>query len=239
MTFLRSLLFNLAFFAWTALIMLLLLPTLAWQRGALFTSRAWGRGVVDVLCPLIGLRYRILGKEHIPQGAAIIACKHQSTWETLVFFNLLRRPHYVIKVELTRIPLFGQFTQRAGSIVVDRDAGLAAIKGLVRDAKAAIAKGGQVIIFPQGTRIAPGTKEPYQPGIAGLYTQLGVPVVPVALNSGVFWGRRQFEKRQGTVTLEFLPPIPPGLGRARFMAELESRIETASDRLYREAQAEV
>ena len=133
------------------------------------------------------------------------------------------------------IPFYGWFARKAGMIVVDRRAGANALKRLVRDGKAALAEGRQILIFPEGTRTAPGTRLPYQPGVVALYSQLDAPVVPVALNSGLVWPRRRFAKFPGTITLEFQPPIPPGLARKDFTARLEQAIEGASDRLVAEA----
>ena len=180
---------------------------------------------------IIGLRYRVVGREHLPDGPFVLAAKHQSAWDTIIFFVLLERPAYVLKKELLAIPLYGLYARRAGHIAVDRKAGAKALRALLEDSRRAVADGMVPVIFPQGTRTAPGTRLPYQPGVAALYKGLDLPVVPVALNSGLFWGRRAFRKRPGTIRLEFLPAIPPGKDRAGFMAELEGAIEQATDRL--------
>ena len=140
----------------------------------------------------------------------------------------------MLKKELLMIPVFGWFLARVGMIAIDRSGKASALKKMVADAKAIFAQGRPVVIFPEGTRVAPGARMPYQPGIAALYAQLGVPVVPVALNSGLFWGRQAFVKKAGVITIEYLPPIPPGLDRKSFMRELEARIETAAERLAKE-----
>jgi 1-acyl-sn-glycerol-3-phosphate acyltransferase len=142
-----------------------------------------------------------------------------------------------MKQELMRIPIYGWISRRQGHIAVDRKAGAAAIRGLLRAARVAFENGRAIVIFPQGTRVAPGATAPYQPGIVGLYSALGVPVVPVALNSGLFWGRRSFVKRPGTIVIEVLPEIPAGRERTEFLGELETRIEAATARLEAEAQA--
>jgi 1-acyl-sn-glycerol-3-phosphate acyltransferase len=144
---------------------------------------------------------------------------------------LFKRPAFVLKRELTWIPFFGWFLLRGGMIPVDRAAGGTALRRLLRRAKQAAADGRSVVIYPEGTRTAPGASRPYQPGVAALYEHLRLPVVPVALNSGLFWGRRSFLKRPGTITLEILEPISPGLGRRPFTEELERRLEGASLRL--------
>jgi 1-acyl-sn-glycerol-3-phosphate acyltransferase len=140
----------------------------------------------------------------------------------------LNYPAFVLKRELLSIPLFGWYLRKVGMIAVDRAAGASALRNMARQASEAFAEGRSILIFPEGTRVPPGESRPYHPGVAALYTQLKVPVVPVALNSGLFWGRRSFVKRPGTVTVQFLPPIPPGLDRKAFMRELESRIEAAA-----------
>jgi 1-acyl-sn-glycerol-3-phosphate acyltransferase len=194
-------------------------------------GRLWVRVTLWLLALVVGLRHRMVGLENLPAGPAIVAPKHQSTWDTLIFALPLRLPAYVLKRELMRIPLFGLYLHCAGMIPVDRAGGGAALKRMVASAKAAAGAGRHLLIYPEGTRTEPGERRPYHPGVAALYGQLDLPVVPVALNSGLFWGRRAFLKRPGTITVEFLPPIPPGLPRRQFIAELESRIETASDRL--------
>ena len=184
---------------------------------------------------IVGLDHEIRGRENLPDGPSILASKHQSAWDTMAFLWLFPRPVYIIKKELLSIPLWGRCAARCGHIPVDRAGGAAALKQMVRAARAALAKGRHVVIFPEGTRVAPDERHPYHPGIAALYAQASVPVVPVALNSGVFWGRRSFHKQPGTIILEFLPAIPPGLDRKAFLGELENRLESASDRLLAEA----
>jgi 1-acyl-sn-glycerol-3-phosphate acyltransferase len=229
---LRSLIFNLLFYGWTALILVICAPALPFGVAAVHAvGRLWVRVTLALLAATVGLRHRLVGLEHLPAGPAIIAPKHQSAWDTLIFALPLRLPAYVLKRELLRIPLFGLYLRGAGMIPVDRAGGGAALKRMVAEAKAATAAGRHLLIYPEGTRTAPGERRPYHPGVAALYGQLDLPVVPVALNSGLFWGRRAFLKRPGLITVEFLPPIPPGLPRKQFMAELETRIETATDRL--------
>ena len=232
MTTLRSLLFNLLFALWTALIFVLSLPTLVLPRGAVWwMGGLWVRGALLLLRAIVGLGHRVRGTEHRIAGPAIYAAKHQSAWDTLVFPLLLQQPAYVLKQELIRVPLFGSYLKQCGMIPVDREGGGSALKQLLRAARAAVAQGRSILIYPEGTRMPPGERRPYHPGVAALYGDLGVPVVPVALNSGLFWGRRSFHKKSGTITIEFLPPIAPGLPRREFMAELQERMEGASRRL--------
>ena len=165
----------------------------------------------------------------------LVASKHQSMWDTIVMTAILKDPAMVLKRELLWIPFYGWYAQKARMIAIDRGAAAAAIRRLVSQGKAAVAEGRPVVIFPEGTRSAPGSKLEYKPGVAALYRQLGVECVPAAVNSGLFWARRGFTRRPGTILLEFLPPIPAGLDRKTFMAELETRIETATAKLVEEA----
>lgn len=234
--FARALLFNVVFYAWTALYVTLIFPFLAAPRpAALAVARFWNRSIVWLLATVVGLRHQVRGRENVPIEPAVFAVKHQSAWETIVLPVLLEDPVYVLKRELFAIPFFGWYLARLGMIGVDRAAGPAALNALVRGARRALERGHHVIIFPEGTRVAVGSHRAYHPGVAALYTMLEIPVVPVALNSGLFWGRRSFLKRAGTITVAFLPAIPPGLKRAEFMAELEARIEGASGKLLAEA----
>ncbi len=235
MSALRSALFNAAFFVWTALSMLVCMPLLTVPRAFRACMRFWAGGVAWLLEIIVGVTTTVRGRANIPDGPVVFASKHQSAWDTIMFFRLLPHPAYVVKQELTRIPVYSWLGRATGWITVDREGGGRAMKGLVRDVRAALAKGHQPLIFPEGTRSAPGQRLPYQPGVAALYALLEVPVVPVALNSGQFWGRRSFMKHPGRIVVEFLPPIFPGLDKQRFLAELEERIETATTTLIAES----
>lgn len=173
----------------------------------------------------------------MPQEPCIIASKHQSAWDTMIFALLIRRPSHILKRELLWVPVFGWYLLRAGGIPIDRKGGAAALKRMIAAARHTISEGRHIVIFPEGTRVAVGARVPYHPGVAALYSQLKVPVVPVALNSGLFWGRRTFVKRPGRIVLEFLEPIPPGLPRREFLEVLQQRIESASADLVTEASA--
>jgi 1-acyl-sn-glycerol-3-phosphate acyltransferase len=183
---------------------------------------------------LVGLNYDIRGRDRLPSGACIVAMKHQSAWDTVVIPLVLGDPAIVLKRELLLIPFFGWCLARVGSIAIDRKARAGAVRGMVGAARPIAAAGRQIVIFPEGTRVAPGDCRPYQPGVAALYRALDLPVVPVAVNSGLFWGRRSFVKRPGRIVLELLEPLPVGWSRPRLMATLEERIETASAKLLRE-----
>jgi 1-acyl-sn-glycerol-3-phosphate acyltransferase len=232
MTALRSALFNLCYFLWSAVMHIVCLPLLlapaAWVW---MVAHLWIGGTLLLLRLICGLHHRELGVENLPSGPAIVAAKHQSAWETLFLTWRLRNPAFVLKRELLLLPLFGWFMRKTRMIAVDRAGRGAALKKMVRDANAAFAEGRHIIIFPEGTRVAPGMHKPYQPGIAALYSQLNVPVVPVALNSGLYWGRKAFTKKPGEILIQYLPAIPPGLDRKAFMAELEARLEPAAKKL--------
>jgi len=229
---LRSLLFQIAFYLWTAALSLpflplLLAPPLWMMRCGTF----WSKGVLWLLRVCAGLDYEVLGRERLPQGPVLIAMKHQSAWDTFAAPVIFRDPAMVIKRELGFIPIYGWYALKAGMIPVDRSGRASALKSMAAASEKALAQGRPVFIFPEGTRTAVGQHVPYQPGVAALYRQLGVPLVPVAVNSGVFWGRRSLLRRPGRITVEILPAIAPGGERRAVLAELERRIETATARL--------
>ncbi|PWR25386.1 1-acyl-sn-glycerol-3-phosphate acyltransferase [Zavarzinia aquatilis] len=232
MLWLRSALFNLFFYAWTAFVSVSMLPALLWPRVlGVKVAKGWIAGVNVGLRLICGVRVEVRGRERMPEGPVLIAAKHQSAWDTIELLAICGMPAVVLKRELTWIPLYGWYIMAMGGIPIDRSAGARALKDMVRQAKLAVAQGRSVLIFPQGTRVAPGRKLEYQPGVAALYSQLGLPCIPVALNSGLVWPRRQFLRPSGTITVEFLTPIPPGLRREPFMTTLEARVEAASDAL--------
>jgi 1-acyl-sn-glycerol-3-phosphate acyltransferase len=237
----RALAFNLVFWIGTAIFGVAGLPFLLTpRRTAMRFGRFWAQAVLLALKLIVGLDGDIRGRHNIPAGGCLIAMKHQSAWDTLMLPPLLGDPAVVIKRELQFVPFYGWYATRAGSIFIDRKGGGGALRRMVADAKRAVAAGRPVVIFPQGTRTEPGEPtgvHPYQPGIAALYRELAVPLVPVAVNSGLYWGRRAFMKRPGRIIAEFLEPIPPGLPRREVMTTLETRIETATAALEREAAA--
>ena len=232
MALLRSILFNVSYLIWSVVMHVVSLPLLlapaswVWKAGHL-----WIDGTLLLLRVFCGLDHREIGLEHLPKGPAIIAAKHQSAWETLFLSRRLGQPAFILKRELLMIPLFGWFIRKVGMIAVDRAGKAAALKKMVRDANDAFAQGRQIIIFPEGTRTAPGAPPAYRPGVVHLYAEAGVPCLPIALNSGLFWPRRKFLRYPGTIVLEVLDPIPPGLPPEKFAARLEHEIETATDRL--------
>ena len=238
---LRSLLFNTAFYVWTIFSVLICVPLLVLPRlGIVRAQTLWARGVNFLLRTIAGIHVEIRGEENLPRGACLIAAKHQSAWDTLIFHIVLDDPAIVMKRELLWIPIYGWYSLRTNMIAVDRKAGTRALRSMLQQAKARIAEDRPVLIFPQGTRVAPDARTadvPYQAGVAALYSELNVTTVPVAVNSGLFWPRRQFLRRPGTIVLEFLPVLPPGLKRRDFMAALEQRIEPATARLVAEGRA--
>jgi 1-acyl-sn-glycerol-3-phosphate acyltransferase len=236
MSWLRALAFNLAFVGVTALLGIAGLPMLlAPRRWVMHFGRFWSGSVLALLKAIVGLDGEIRGLEHLPAGASIIAMKHQSAWDTLILPVVLGDPAVVLKRELFLVPIYGWYAARAGSIAIDRRGGAAALRRMVARARGEAAAGRPIVIFPEGTRTAPGRRLPYQPGVAALYQALELPVVPAAVNSGLFWGRRSFVKHPGRIILAFLEPIAPGLPRAQLMSELEARIEAATSALEQEA----
>lgn len=224
------------FYVWTVPLSVIYLPLLLAPRPVMMVfAKVWLKVVLGLMKLVCGLDFEVRGRENMPKGAAIIASKHQSAFETFAFHLLLNDPAYVLKRELTWIPFFGWYLARTGVIAIDRSAGTKALKAMVKGGEEAKADNRPIIIFPEGTRTPPGERQPYHTGIAMMYGALDLPVVPVALNSGLFWRKRGFSKRAGTIALEFLAPIPPGMNRKAFMAELENRIETATDLLVAEA----
>jgi 1-acyl-sn-glycerol-3-phosphate acyltransferase len=228
MTALRSLLFLLWFAALSIILSLVFWPVLLLPRGAtIWLARTWARAVLWGLKIFAGIGFEVRGLP--PSGPVLVASKHMSMWDTLALYLVLDRPGIVLKRELLYVPFFGWFVWKAAAIPIDREGRASALRKMSQAAKRVLAEGRPVLIFPEGTRKKPGATPDYKPGVAGLYGLLDVPCVPVALNSGVYW--TSFLKYPGTITLEFLEVIPPGLKRGEFMALLEQRIETATTAL--------
>ena len=226
---LRSALFNVLFYGWTAVVAITFFPTFILPRRiSRHGHRFWAWGLVWLLDKVADVKMEIRGREHLGEEPVLIAAKHQSAWDTFIFHLLLNDPAMVMKRELFWIPFYGWYARKWRMIGIDRSGHASALKGMVRAARREIASGRSVVIFPEGTRSTVGTRIPYQPGIAALYRALGMPMVPVAVNSGAFWPRRSFLKKPGTIILEFLPPIEANLPRKQFMPLLESTIEDAS-----------
>ena len=236
----RSLLFNALFYANLTVHMVVALPTFFLpSRVLLACIRSYARTSLWLLRIVCGIKVEWRGAENIPRGACIIACKHQSAWETFALYAVLRDPAYILKRELMWIPLFGWYTWKAGLIPVNREAGLAALSRMTARARLELARARQIVIFPEGTRRPPGAEPAYKPGIAYLYSKADVACVPLALNSGLYWPRRSFMRIPGTIVAEVLDPIAPGLTRAAFFDVLQSRLEEASARLLAEGMRDV
>jgi 1-acyl-sn-glycerol-3-phosphate acyltransferase len=233
MSMARSLIFYVVFYVNTALFLILGSPLLLGpRRWAMAGLAAHARASIWWMRAICGTRVEVRGREHLPKGAAIVASKHQSAWDTFGLIPLTRDPAMIMKQELLSLPLYGWFSRKFEMIPVRRDLGPTALRQMVREAAKRAAQGRDIVIFPEGTRRPPGAPPAYRPGIILLYQALGIPCVPVALNSGYFWPRRSIMRRPGTIVVEFLPAIPPGLPRAEFMALLQERIETATARLF-------
>jgi 1-acyl-sn-glycerol-3-phosphate acyltransferase len=237
---LRSLLFNALFYANLTAHMVAALPTFFLPyRVLLACIRSYARTSLWLLRIVCGIEVEWRGIEKIPRGACIIACKHQSAWETFALYAVLRDPAYILKRELMWIPLFGWYTWKAGLIPVNREAGLGALSRMTARARQELARARQIVIFPEGTRRPPGAEPVYKPGIAYLYSKSDVACVPLALNSGLFWPRRSLRRVPGTIVVEALEPIAPGLDRKIFAARLESVLEEATARLIAEGRREI
>ncbi|HEY7579198.1 MAG TPA: lysophospholipid acyltransferase family protein [Acetobacteraceae bacterium] len=226
MTLLRSTLFNLYFFTMTFVLTLVLAtPTrfLAPHR-VLDVARLWARLLLSGVRLICGIRLSVTGLERVGAGPCVIASAHQSAFDTFVWLALLPRCCYVLKKELLRIPLFGPLLPLAGMIAVDRHGGASAMRHLLRDGDRAVREDRQIVIFPEGTRAAPGERLPLQPGVAALATRTRLPVIPVVTDSGRYWGRRAFQKRPGTINIRLLEPLSPEAGRDRLMSGLEQAL---------------
>lgn len=235
----RSLLFGLLFYGTTVLFTVVGSPLLlAPRRYAMFGLKVHATASLWLLRAIVGTKIDVRGRDRLPAGAILIAAKHQSAWDTFALIPLLRDPAMVMKAELAHIPFYGWFCRKFEMIVLRRERAAAAMRSLIEDAKARAAEGRQIIIFPEGNRRVPGAPPDYKPGVIAIYEGLGLPCVPVAVNSGLFWPRRKFLRYPGTIVVEILAPIPPGLPRREFRARLESAIETATARLVAEAVAQ-
>ncbi len=233
----RSHLFEALYYLWSTLLALAVLPFAAFldASGMRRVARIWMRGIGWLARAIVGIDYRVEGWENLPDTPVIIAAKHQSAWETLTFHILVPKIAIALKAELTRVPVIGWYLMIGGNIRLDRRGGAKALRMLIKDSQAALERGCSILIFPEGTRRDVGAAPDYRSGVAALYRGLRVPVVPVALNSGLSWPRGHGRKRPGVITLRFLEPIPADLGRGEFMDLLETRIETAGAALLTQA----
>jgi len=238
--FLRSLIYNVLFYVFLIGWLIVAIPTVVMRRTAIMTiAKLWSRQSTWLLRVVCNVKVEYRGVEKIPKGPLVVASKHQSMWETFALLQRFDQPLYILKRELTRIPFFGWYLIKAGMIAVDRRAGGRALLKMVRQASEEVRHGGrQLIIFPEGTRRPVGAPPDYKPGVAQLYASCRVDCVPVALNSGLFWPRRTFMRYPGTLVVEFLDPVPPGLARDEFLTRISAVIEDATARLVEVARRE-
>ncbi|RBP16386.1 1-acyl-sn-glycerol-3-phosphate acyltransferase [Roseiarcus fermentans] len=232
----RSIAFNILFYLTLTVLMIVGAPVLlVGRRGVFALANLWRAASVWLLETICGLKVEYRGLENIPPGAVIIAAKHQSFLETFALLKYAPDFAIILKRQLTYIPFFGLYLIVSKQIAIDRARGRQALQQIEAAAKPVLAAGRQIFIYPEGTRRPPGAPPRYKMGVTALYGANDVPCLPVALNTGLFWRRRGFLRRPGVAVIEYLPPIPPGLGRDAFMARLESEIEAACDRLNAEA----
>jgi 1-acyl-sn-glycerol-3-phosphate acyltransferase len=232
---LRSILFNALFYLVLLAYLVVAIPTLLMPQWAILrVAQHWGRTNLALLRVVCGITVAWRGLDKIPAGAVLVAAKHQSVWETFALLTMLRDPTYILKRELLWIPFFGWYAWWAGMIPVERGGGKPVLIAMAARARAALQAGRQIIVFPEGTRRPPGAEPKYKYGIAHLYREGVAPCLPVALNSGLFWPRRKFLRYPGTITVEILDPIAPGLDADVFFARLQHDIETATSRLIAE-----
>jgi 1-acyl-sn-glycerol-3-phosphate acyltransferase len=237
--FLRSLVFNVLFYFVLVVLIIIAIPTLAMPLPALLRVAGWwSQSSIFLMRVVCNITVEFRGLEKIPKGPLIVASKHQSMWETFALLPLFERPLFILKRELTWIPVFGLLLLKADMIAVDRSAGGRALIRMTRRAGEAVRRGRQLIIFPEGTRTPVGAPAHYKAGVGQVYVDGAVSCLPVALNSGLFWPRRTFMRYPGTLVVEFLDLLPPGLPRDQFLARAREVIEDATDRLVEAGRAE-
>jgi len=236
----RSIIFNVLFYLNTLILLIVALPTFFLPyRAIIWVAKTWGRINLFLLRVVAGVKIEVRGRDKIPAGPILVASKHQSAWETFALVPLFDNPVFIVKRELQWIPVFGWLMIKGRMVPVDRSAGSQALAEMAERARIELADNRQLIIFPEGTRRAAGAEPRYKFGVAHLYAAEGVPCVPIALNSGLFWPRRSIRRIPGTVVIEILDPIPPGLEKDVFYKRLQSDIETATERLIEQGRAEI
>ena len=230
--FLRSLVYNLLFYAMLVFWIVVAIPTLLMPRRVFFVvAKSWARCSIWLMRVICNTRVEYRGLSKIPNGPLIVASKHQSFWETFALLQFFDSPLFIYKRELGWIPFFGWYLVKAGMISVDRGGGIRSLMQMARRAPKEIHSGRQLIIFPEGTRTPVGAAPDYLTGVGQIYASSGVPCLPVALNSGLFWPRRNFMRYPGTLVVEFLDPLPAGLPRKVFLANIRTSIEEATNQL--------
>jgi len=233
--FLRSCLFFVCFWLWSILMNVAFLPMLAFNRIWIVRGQTiWSKGILVLMKNICGLKVEVRGQENLPEGRALIACKHQSIFETTAFHWLVNDPAVILKKELLSVPIYGWYCRKTKMIAVDRKGHASALRSMIAQAEQALEDERQIVIFPEGTRTAVDEDLPYQPGIAALYSKLNTPIIPMALNTGLFWPRKKFLCHPGTIVIEFLPPIEAGLKRKEFVGQLKACIDENTTRLIEE-----
>ncbi len=216
--------------------MLIYIPLLALPKsGMLAAIRLWTAGIFKFQRTILSLEFEFRGLDNLPEGPCIIASAHQSAWDTIAFYAVVDDPAFVMKQELYRVPLFGPYARKLKMIAIDRSGGVVEARHMIQNVVDRLSHGRKVVIFPGGTRSAPNEIVQLKPGVTTLYRRTNVPVVPVSLNSGYFWGRRSFCKKSGCIVAAFQEPIPPGLNSAAFGTLLSRRIHAGNRELFKEA----
>ena len=234
---LRSTMAKLAGYAWTGIMGAIGWPVVFFGKGpTLAFGLFWARGVLFISRFFAGVRWQVTGLENLPEGPFILASKHQSFFDTVVWSQLIPNAAYVMKEELLSQPIFGWFIRHIDVVALDRKAGLSSLKKLLVDSQAKADQGLPVVIFPEGTRTRPGERGRYHPGVAAMYEKLNLPVVPVGTDSGVFWDQGLKGLKQGVITVAIQPAIQPGLDKRAFLTEVSECIETSSLSLFEQAQ---
>lgn len=237
MLFIRSLIINIGFYIITALVCIGMLPFLLMKNGEHYIykgARIWSSCSLWLIRVVGNITVEFRNTHLIPTSACIFAPKHQSAWETFALFQIIPKPVYAVKKEVTFIPLFGFYMLKCRLIILDRGTRSKAMKSLLDGAKRIFSEGRQLTIFPEGTRRNVDAPPDYKLGLTLVYENANVPVIPIAMNSGLVWPRRKFLRYPGKVIVEVLPHIPPGLPREEFKARIQESVETATARLIEE-----
>ena len=238
MVLIRSLIFDVFMYGSMLVMGILFAPAAAWSReGAYWAMKTYAKTNLAALRIICGLDYEVRGA--VPRGNVLVASKHQSFMDILIHFTHLNRPRFIMKKELKWAPILGLYALRIGSTPVARGKRGRAVKDMVSGVEKQAQVPGQLVIYPQGTRTLPGAYLRYKVGAGVLYQRLGETCIPAATNVGVFWARRSRLRKPGLAVVEYLEPMPPGMALDAFMAELEERVEAASDALMEEAGFEV
>ena len=237
MSFIRQILYGLWFYLSIAAFGILAAPMAAFSRKATMAAiRGWATAQQIGVRLICGVTTEVRGLENLPDGGCVVAMKHQSTYDTVAPFAFLPAAAYVLKQELLKQPIFGWYAKRAGMVAIDREGGAKTMRHLIAEAKRCAQEKRQIVIFPEGTRQEVGAPPDYKPGVMGLYKAAGLPCVPVAVNTGLYWPGKTFPGRPGRIVFEILPAIQPGLSRDDFMTHLQEAIEPATARLVEETQ---